>query len=842
MIPGVLQSVQFTFVCALPNGLHARPASHLSEEAARFTSQFTLTNLRSGAGADLKSVLSIVAADIRSGDECRLAIDGADSEAAAESLRRFITEALPAHDEPVARSTTVASRALPRGLDGAGITPLFGIPASPGIGEGRIAWLGALSLAVDETAGAGPGIERENLATALDSLRARLQSVLSAERNHATAGIVKAHLAILNDAALSDEWERAIDQGLSAAAAVSQAGRHFAALLGRSESALVRERALDIQELSVALIENLQGAQPGSKSMTLPGPSVIVAETLAPHQLLALDRAQIQGLVLATASATSHAVILARSLGIPVIAGISDAVRSLPSDTDVIVDGDRGILYPQVTPAILAFYKREQNARLHREKVLGAFASAPAVTADGQAIEIAANIAHPDEVLPSLQRGADNIGLIRTEILFAACRALPAEDEQFELYAEAVRAANGKSVCIRTLDAGADKPIPALPLPPESNPFLGYRGIRIYPEFREFFDAQLRAALRASALGPVWIMAPMIANVEEARWFRDAVDAAKAHLTTRKVAFNQAPLGAMIEVPSAVFLIAELASVFDFFSIGANDLSQYVFAAGRENPRVSHLAAVRNPAFLRVLRQIAESARAARKWVGMCGEMAGDVRNLPLLVGLGLDELSVSSNHIAALKRRAAQLRQDECRKLLQQAAACAVTAEVEALLDRHASACVRRPLFDARAVVLHSSAFDKRCALSELIDTLFYAGRVDDSAALEEALWAREDVYSTGLGHGIAVPHCKSDAMSSNSIAILKLDRPIEWGSLDGAPVQMVILLALRASGENGLHMKVFSRLARKLMDETFRERLLNIDDPGTLVAHLGRELDGEI
>ena len=226
----------------------------------------------------------------------------------------------------------------------------------------------------------------------------------------------------------------------------------------------------------------------------------------------------------------------------------------------------------------------------------------------------------------------------------------------------------------------------------------------------------------------------------------------------------------------------------------------------------------------------------------MCGEMAGDPRNLPLLLGLGLDEISVSANFIAPLKRRAPHLSQAACRELLAKAVACATTSEVEALLDAHASGGVKRPLLDERAVALHSGSRDKRAAITELVDTLFRAGRAEDPAALEEALWAREEVYSTGLGHGFAVPHCKSDAISANSIGILRLNQPIEWGSLDGAPVRMVILLAIRESGDNGLHMKIFSRLARKLMNDEFRERLLNLDDPAGLIAFLGRELDGEI
>jgi fructose-specific PTS system IIA-like component len=222
--------------------------------------------------------------------------------------------------------------------------------------------------------------------------------------------------------------------------------------------------------------------------------------------------------------------------------------------------------------------------------------------------------------------------------------------------------------------------------------------------------------------------------------------------------------------------------------------------------------------------------------------MAGDPRNLPLLLGLDLNEISVAANAIPALKRDAARLSAAACRELLEHAIACGTAEEVEALLDSTAPAQSAEPLFSPSLVMLRSDGRDKDEAIRELVDALYAAGRIDDPGRLEDAVWARESVYSTGLGHGFAIPHCKTDAVAANSIGILKLDQPIEWGSLDGHPVRMVILLALRESNQNGTHMKVFSRLARKLMDEEFRDRLMEIDDPGEMIAHVGRELEGSL
>ena len=244
---------------------------------------------------------------------------------------------------------------------------------------------------------------------------------------------------------------------------------------------------------------------------------------------------------------------------------------------------------------------------------------------------------------------------------------------------------------------------------------------------------------------------------------------------------------------------------------------------------------MRSPAFLALLQRVANQVRGHGKWIGLCGEMAGDARHLPLLLGLGLNEISVSGNAIPALKRGVARISAATCRELIERAVACDTSPEVEALLDSAAPAHSAEPLFPPDLVMLRSDSRDKDEAIRELVDALYAAGRIDDRGRLEDAVWARESVYSTGLGHGFAIPHCKTDAVAANSIGILKLDQPIEWGSLDGNPVRMVILLALRESNQNGTHMKVFSRLARKLMDEEFRGRLMQIDNPGEMILARG-------
>jgi multiphosphoryl transfer protein len=848
-------AAEFEFECKLSSGLHARPASHLAEIARRFAADCSLTNLRNRASADVKSVLATIAADVRPGDACLLRVEGADQAEATAALRRVIAEELPGCDEPPAAALSQGSEPkLPRGLESTGAHYLFGLPVSGGIGQGQAVVLGRITVTADFAKApadhrADPAVEHERLERGLAGVRARVEGLLSRSRAGVEAAILKAHLAILDDAALRREVARRIHLGHSAAQAVEEAGEHFSGLLHRSENGCVRERAVDVQELCAELLEEMYGARSLAASELPPvaaelrAPSIVAARTLAPHQLLALDRQWLQGIVLESAGATSHAVILARSMGIPTVVGAAGAVRLIAPGEQAIVDGNRGLVFPHCSAPVRQFYRRERAAQQRRQSALAQFASAPAVSADGERIEIGANISSAAEAAPAFENGADGIGLFRTELLFAGRSAPPAEDEQFAAYAEVVRAAGGRPVILRTADIGGDKPLPYLKLPVERNPFLGYRGIRIYPEHREWIGVQLRAALRASAIGPVWLMAPMIASIEEALWFKSEVARAKDELRAQGAAFDaRMRLGAMIEVPAAAFLLDQLCADLDFFSIGTNDLSQYFFAADRENPKLASVANVRVPAFLALLQRIASEVRARHKWIGLCGEMAGDPRHLPLLFGLGLDEISVSANAIPALKRSAARLSASVCRELLGRAIACGAAAEVERLLDSAARAQDAEPLLATSLVTLRSDSRDKDEAIREIVDALYAAGRVDDPRRMEDAVWARESVYATGLGHGFAIPHCRTDAVSANSIGILKFDRPIEWGPPGGLPVRMVILLAIRESGHNGLHMKVFSRLARKLMDEEFRSRLMEIDDSGEIVSHLGRELEDAV
>jgi fructose-specific PTS system IIA-like component len=686
----------------------------------------------------------------------------------------------------------------------------------------------------------GLAIEQKRLRDALAAVSADLEQKLGAAPAGAQAEILRAHLAISKDPALAGRLMARAGEGMSAGQAIMDAADYFSAELRASSSAYLRERVMDIQDISSQLLIQAYGEVARPAGLVLTELSIVVAVSLTPSQFLSLDRRFLAGLVLADAGITSHTVILARSFGIPALAGIAGVEARVTPGQEAIVDAGRGLLITGLTGAAIRFYDREQVAMERRAASLRLPEGRPALTADGRRVEVSANIATAAEAPLVFQAGAEGIGLFRTEMLFLDRDAPPTEDEQFGIYSDVARAAGLRSVIIRTLDIGGDKPVSYLDLPAEANPFLGLRGMRLYARYLALFRTQLRAIVRASTFGCIKIMAPMITTVDEAAWFRAQVSGVVEELSAEGVEVHRAiPVGVMLEVPAAAFVLDQLCEVVDFFSIGTNDLSQYFLAVDRGNPSVASLYSARHPAFLRLLRQTVDEIHRHGKWVGMCGEMAGDVEAVPLLVGLGLDEISLAGAGIAAVKGALARADRSDARRLLDAACSSRSPGEVSALLKEHRGTRATAPILSADLVALDSDSESREEVVREAVNCLYAAGRTDEPDRLEDAIWAREAVYATGLGHGFAIPHCKSDTVLSNSVVLLRLRQPVEWGSLDGKPVRVVIMLAMRESDRDNTHMKVFSRLARKLMHEEFRDTLSAIAEPEPAVAFLEQELD---
>jgi len=831
--------------------MHARPASALEEASRGFSAHITLTNIRNGVTANAKSILSLLGCEIQHQDRCRLEVSGEDQREALAALSVFVRERLPHCDDalPAAVSGAIAGP-LPPVLRQAGATLCRGVPAVPGIGWGRLVWAGrrdlleagpAAQLNPGPGAGTGsrtgpsdPAAETATLDRALAKLLQVFEDRLARTRSKTEADVLKAHRAVARDPEFQSHLRDAVRvRGLTVGGAVAEVEARFSARLTASASELLRERALDLQDVCSELLGLVDGQTVAALS-PLDQDSVLAAETLTPGQFLALDRSFLKGLVLGQTGATSHTVILARSFGIPTVIAVEGLGGLRGQTPEVVVDGSLGALVTGLTPAARRYFALEERRLEARRAREACFAGLPAATADGQRLEVGANVSSATEVALAFAAGAESIGIFRTEMLFLDRTSPPSEDEQFTAYTGALAAAGHRCVSFRTLDIGGDKPLPYLNLPSEENPFLGYRAVRIYPEFEALFRTQARALIRASARGKLKVILPMITTVEEARWVKQVIAAEQQNCAGQGLPFDTSmALGAMIEVPAAAFLIPELSREFDFFSLGTNDLLQYFAAADRGNPRVAPWQDPLQPAFLRLLRKAVEEARAAGKWIGLCGEMGGRILWLPLMVGLGLDEVSVALTAVTPLKAALAQWPAAACRELTARAEACGTALEVRAVL--HDGATRRPSLLTLPELMLpDADALTREEAIKLAADQLYALGRTEQPQLIEEAVWQREAVYSTGFGHGFAIPHCKTDAVSASSLVVLKLRQPVDWGAADGEPVRVILLLAVRESDRGVQHMKVLAQLARKVMHEEFRHRLAAEATPGGLYAAL--------
>ena len=523
---------------------------------------------------------------------------------------------------------------------------LYGTGATPRSGVGSVVWYGRdVSLPDPDGADVDPETEVGRFADAVDTARAELESErdTTAERvGEDEAAVFDAHIQFLEDPTIEDAVETRVGEGLPAPNAVDAAfGEHIEQFEGMDGR--MAERADDLRDVRDRLLRLLTGGERVDLG-DLPEGSVVLAERLTPSDTAQLDPDRVAGFATVTGGRTSHAAIFARSLALPAVVGIGDALESVEGETAVVVDGDTGEVVVSPDDTERAAAASDSGAAVVDESV---------ETTDGRHVEVAANVGRPAELEPAAERGADGVGLYRTEFLFLDRETPPSEDEQYEAIREALDTFPDGRVVVRTLDIGGDKRIPYLDLPEEENPFLGERGIRrsLTPD-SDLFATQLRALLRAGAdgAGDLAIMFPLVATVEELEAALDTLDTAAAEVEARDADAVAPEVGVMIETPSAAFMADELAARVDFLSIGTNDLTQYVMAADRENERVDDLHDPTHPGVLRAIHRTVTAAHAEDVWVGMCGEMAGDPDLTQLLVGLGLDELSMSAVTIPEVK------------------------------------------------------------------------------------------------------------------------------------------------------------------------------------------------
>jgi len=483
------------------------------------------------------------------------------------------------------------------------------------------------------------------------------------------AAIFDAHLLVVEDRTLIDEVLRKLETDLCNVEWVFQeVATRYAETLNKIDDPYLRERALDIQDVTKRVIRNLQGKAPKA-FLALSESHILIAHNLTPSDTASINRERVLGIATDLGSRTSHTAIMARSLNIPAIVGLHDVTAKLETGQYVLVDGTNGLLIVHPKAETLTHYAEIESRRAQVATQLKALRETSSTTRDGRHIVLSANIELPEDVDAVTANGAEGIGLYRTEFLYLNRNTLPTEEEQYETYRKVAECVRPNPLIIRTFDLGGDKLAPGtVDISDELNPFLGWRAIRFCLENIEIFKTQVRAILRASVVGNVKIMFPMISGLDELRGGKAVVAECREELHRSKMEIDaKIEVGAMIEVPSAAISASVLACEVDFFSVGTNDLIQYTLAVDRVNEKIAHLYEPTHPAVLRLLKWIADAAHTNNIWVGVCGEMAGDIALVPLLLGLGMDELSASAMLVPRVKRAVQSVAISECRELVEE-------------------------------------------------------------------------------------------------------------------------------------------------------------------------------
>jgi multiphosphoryl transfer protein len=636
-------------------GLHARPAAQFVGTAARFQSRILVQNLtRNTQLVRGDSINQVTTLGVRQGHELLITATGSDADEALEALQVLFANNF-GEDNVALNSPAFHHEVTPA-------TPgeLSGIAASGGVAIAPVVHYQPTHITVTEYHVDDPELEWQRVQAAIHTAKQEIQAVFSQaslQIGDTEAAIFDAQLLFLEDPVLLEAAHHRISENHINAEAAWQAVVDEVATSYRTlEDSYLQERVEDVVDVGQRVLRLLAGNTPAN--LHLDQPAILVATDLTPSDTARLDPTKVLGICTTSGSATSHSAIIARTLGIPAVLGVDAQVLHLADGTLMALDGESGKAWVEPESHILDLLAAKQSAWQTAQQEARATAHQPAITRDGRQVKVFANIGSINDVQVAVASGAEGVGLLRTEFLYLDRISAPTEEEQLEVYQAIAQILDNRPLIIRTLDVGGDKPLPYLRVGfPEANPFLGWRGIRFCLDHPELFKTQLRAILRASLGHQIKIMLPMIATLGEVRAAKVILGEVQAELNQAGISFNAAmKVGIMVEVPSAVAIADQLAAEVDFFSIGTNDLSQYVMASDRTNPRVANLVDALHPAVLRMVQQTIQAAHAAGISVGLCGELAADTLATPILLGLGLDELSVNPQSIPGVKQAIARL------------------------------------------------------------------------------------------------------------------------------------------------------------------------------------------
>ncbi|WP_395446375.1 phosphoenolpyruvate--protein phosphotransferase (plasmid) [Aminobacter sp. UC22_36] len=643
-------------------GLHARPATRFVKLAKSFESEVEI--IKGGKAASAKSAVKLMLLAVKENDEVTIRTSGADEIEAVEALVGYLEnplaglaeETAPAEPDPAGETLKLVTPTAPVEEDIAGA--LRGVAASEGyaVGAAFAHFPPEIKPESRTLSPADIAAELVRFTAAVDTVQARMNASLTSETLSANdRGIIAALRDIAADDELRDEVVAAIKTGSDAVSAVIGAATKIAAQFGQVDDPYLNARADDVQAVGRQICLALLGQADVSLD-DIPQGAILIADDIGAWDLARAPLKRIGGIVCGHGGATSHIAIIARAHGIPAVLGMGRQVEQLRATKQIALDGHRGQVVADPNAHLLGrFAARIADAARERE-ALKAFKDATPRRADGTIIEVAANIGSLEEIDAAREAGAMGVGLFRTELLFMRHMHLPSEDMQAETYAALATAFAPYPVIVRTLDIGGDKPISGIEFPQEENPFLGWRGIRMCLDRPDIFKPQLRALLRAAVHGNVKVMLPMVSDIDEVRQTRALIETCKAELRAENITFGEFQLGVMIETPAAVLIAPTLAREVAFFSIGTNDLTQYIMAADRLNPTVAKLNDVTNVAVMSAIEMTARAGVAAGIMVGMCGEAAGRPDLVPQFIRMGLTELSMSPASIQRAKKCIAEL------------------------------------------------------------------------------------------------------------------------------------------------------------------------------------------
>ncbi len=656
-------------------GMHARPAAKFASTAARFQANITARNVtRRTEAVNAKSINQVSTLNVRKGDEIAIAAEGADATEAICALQQLVEANFgEGHRLPPPTSEAKSNRAQHHAIG----TPhsalstfhsalstqhsnkFCGIPASPGIAIGRVILYDSAMPDLGEQLLDDPHAAWAQLQRSLQTARKEIETLRSEAASRVGEGdaaIFDAHCMYLEDPAIVEKVRQLIfGECLSAATAWKMAIDETIATYEALEDAYMQARAADVRDVGARVMRALLGTAPTRLDLKKPG--ILVAADLTPSYTVGLDKSKVLGICTVAGSATSHSAILARSLGIPAVMGVGTELSSFRNGTIIAIDGETGQVWVNPCETLVKDLQRKREEQLAAREVSQLQAQQLTFTRDRRRVTIMANIFGLADAREAVRAGAEGVGVLRSEFLYVD-RATPArEEEQLEIYSAIADTIAPHPLTIRILDVGGDKPLPYLKREPEENPFLGCRGIRLLLERPDLLKTQLRAILRASCDRQIKILLPMIASVREVRAVKETLAATKAQLRQAGINFDEKiQVGIMVEVPAAVAVADLLALEVNFFSIGTNDLSQYVMAADRANPKVAPLADAFEPAVLRLIQQTVKAADSAGIWAGVCGELAAQPLAAPILLGLGVKELSMNPAAIPAVKAAISRL------------------------------------------------------------------------------------------------------------------------------------------------------------------------------------------